>query len=163
MSGRALPTFLELIGPREGRTLSLPTMALGFVLTVTTLLAAKNALGLVFDPRWRDFPFASLTMAVVPFWTLTLLTRSKSGTRPIAETVFAALFAATALYTSFNEGSHNWQALWTAAAFFLLGTTLWRARSVAVARATATVPVAVPEAGVSVRKKEAVLDPVGSF
>jgi len=163
MSGRALPTFLELIGPREGRTLSLPTMALGFVLTVTTLLAAKNALGLVFDPRWRDFPFASLTMAVVPFWTLTLLTRPKSGTRPIAETVFAALFAATALYTSFNEGSHNWQALWTAAAFFLLGTTLWRARSVAVARATATVPVAVPEAGVSVRKKEAVLDPVGSF
>jgi exo-beta-1,3-glucanase (GH17 family) len=163
MSGRALPTFLELIGPREGRTLSLSTMALGFVLTVTTLLAAKTALGLVFDPRWRDFPFASLTMAVVPFWTLTLLTRPKSGTRPIAETVFAALFAAIALYTSFNEGSHNWQALWTAAAFFLLGTTLWRARSVAVARATATVPVAVPEAGLSVRKKEAVLDTVGSF
>jgi len=163
MSGRALPTFLELIGPREGRTLSLPSMALGFVLTVTTLLAAKTALGLVFDPRWRDFPFASLTMAVVPFWTLTLLTRPKSGTRPIAETVFAALFAAIALYTSFNEGSHNWQALWTAAAFFLLGTTLWRARGVAVARATATVPVAVPEAGLSVRKKEAVLDTVGSF
>jgi len=163
MSGRALPTFLELIGPREGRTLSLPSMALGFVLTVTTLLAAKTALGLVFDPRWRDFPFASLTMAVVPFWTLTLLTRPKSGTRPIAETVFAALFAAIALYTSFNEGSHNWQALWTAAAFFLLGTTLWRARSVTVARATATVPVAAPEAGLSVRKKEAVLDTVGSF
>src|SRR6202021_897343 len=40
MSGRALPTFLELIGPREDRTLSVPTMVLGFVLTVTTLLAA---------------------------------------------------------------------------------------------------------------------------
>src|SRR5882757_221311 len=86
MSGRALQTFLELIGPRETRTLSFATMALGLVLIVTTLIATKTALGLVFDPRWRDFPFASLTMAVVPFWTLTLLNRPKSGTRPIAET-----------------------------------------------------------------------------
>jgi hypothetical protein len=163
MSGRPLPTFLELIGPREGRTLSLPTLALGFVLTATTLIAAKNALGLVFDPRWRDFPFASLTMAVVPFWTLTLLNRPKSGTRPIAETVFAALFGAIALYTSFNEGSHNWQAWWTAAAFLLLGATLWRARSVAVARATSAIPVVVAEASLPAKKKEAVLDPVGSF
>ena len=162
MSGRALPTFLELIGPREGRTLSFPTMALGFVLIVTTLISAKIALGLVFDPRWRDFPFASLTMAVVPFWTLTLLNRPTSGPRPIAETVFAALFGAIALYTSFNEGSLNWQALWTAAAFFLLGTTLWRARSVAVARAISTVAVVVPEAALPA-KKEPVLDTVGSF
>ncbi len=104
MSGRSLPTFLELIGPREGRTLSLPTMVLGLVLTVTTLIAAETALGFVFDPRWRDFPFASLTMAVVPFWTLALLNRPKSGTRPIAETVFACLLGAAALYSTFNEG-----------------------------------------------------------
>src|SRR6202040_27333 len=42
MSGRALPTFLELIGPRESRTFSLPTTVLGFVLIVTTLIAAKT-------------------------------------------------------------------------------------------------------------------------
>src|ERR1700728_2361269 len=75
MSGRALPTFVQLIGPREDRTLAIPTMVLGFVLTVTTLLAAETALGLLFDPRWRDFPFASLTMAVVPFGTLALFNR----------------------------------------------------------------------------------------
>ncbi len=145
MSGRSLPTFLELIGPREARTLSFPTMLLGLVLTMTTLIAAQTALGLVFDPRWRDFPFAGLTMAVVPFWTLTLLNRPKSGTRPIAEAVFAALFAAAALYATFNEGSHNWQALWTSAAYLLLGTTLWQARCVVVTGTTSIVPDGVSE------------------
>jgi len=147
MSGRSLPTFLELVGPREGRNLSFPTMLLGLVLTVTTLIAAETALGLIFDPRWRDFPFASLTMAVVPFWTLALLNRPKSGMRPIAEAVFAALFAATALYATINEGSHNWQSLWTCTAYFLLGATLWQARSVATAGATSIVPADVSETG----------------
>src|ERR1700726_4903710 len=39
MSGRSLPTFLQLIGPREGRTLSFAMMLLGLALTVTTLIA----------------------------------------------------------------------------------------------------------------------------
>lgn len=141
MSGRALPTFLELIGPREGRSRSLATMALGLTLGVTTLIAAETALGLVFDPRWRDFPFAGLTMAVVPFWTLALFNRPKSGTRPLAEAVFAGLFVAAASYILFNEGLYNWQSLWTSAAYFLFGTTLWQARSVAVAGTVLTMPV----------------------
>lgn len=141
MSGRALPTFLELIGPREGRSRSLATMALGLTLGVTTLIAAETALGLVFDPRWRDFPFAGLTMAVVPFWTLALFNRPKSGTRPLAEAVFAGLFVAAASYILFNEGFYNWQSLWTSAAYFLFGTTLWQARSVAVAGTVLTMPV----------------------
>jgi exo-beta-1,3-glucanase (GH17 family) len=129
MSGRALPTFLELMGPRESRTHSFPTMLLGFVLTVTTLIAAQTALGALFDARWRDFPFAALTMAAVPFSTLTLLNRPKGGGRPIAEAVFAGLFLAAALYTVFMEGTQNWQAVWTAAAYLLFGMTLWQARS----------------------------------
>ena len=40
---------------------------LGVTLIVTTVIATQTALGLVFDARWRDFPFAALTMAVVPF------------------------------------------------------------------------------------------------
>ena len=151
MAGRALPTFLELIGPREGRTFSVPTMVLGFVLTVTTLLAAETALGLLFDPRWRDFPFASLTMAVVAFGTLALFNRPKSGIRPIAETTFAGLFAAVALFAMFNEGLDNWQSLWTCAAYFLLGMTLWQARSASIAETTSTIPAAVSEAGLSRR------------
>src|SRR4051795_933926 len=57
MSGRALPTFLELIGPREGRTRSVLTFALGLTLVVTTVIAAETALGFTFDPRYRDFPY----------------------------------------------------------------------------------------------------------
>ena len=163
MSGRALPTFLQLIGPREGRTSSLPTMVLGFVLIVTTLIAAKTALALVFDPRWRDFPFASLTMAVVPFWTLALLNRPQSGTRPMAETVFAALFAAIALYATFNEGSQNWQALWTSTAYFLLGATFWQARGIAVAAAASASPAVASETAGASARKEAALDPIGMF
>jgi exo-beta-1,3-glucanase (GH17 family) len=163
MSGRALPTFLELIGPREGRTSSLPTTVLGFVLIVTTLIAAKTALALVFDPRWRDFPFASLTMAVVPFWTLTLLNRPQTGMRPMAETAFAALFTAIALYAIFNEGSENWQALWTSAAYFLFGATFWQARGIAVAATTSASPVVASEAEGSSARKEAALDPIGMF
>ena len=147
MSGRSLPTFLELIGPPESRTLSFSTLLLGLLLMVATLIAGETALGMVFDPRWRDFPFAALTMAVVPYSTLALLNRSKPGNRPMAETVFALLFAGTALVTIINEGLDNWQALWTAAAYFLLGSTLWQARSVAIARTTSTVPIDVPKLG----------------
>jgi len=136
ISGRALPSFLELIGPSESRTRSFATMAVGFTLILTTLLAAVTALSLVFDARWRDFPFASLTMAVVPLWMLTLLSPPKSGARPIVETLFAGLLGAIAVYISFNEGFHNWQALWTAAAYGLLGATLWQARAAAVAGPT---------------------------
>jgi exo-beta-1,3-glucanase (GH17 family) len=152
MSGRTLPTFLQLIGPREDRTLSVPTMVLGLVLTVTTLLAAETALGLLFDPRWRDFQFASLTMAVVPFGTLALFNRPASGTRPIAETTFAALFAAAAIFAMFNEGFDNWQSLWTCAAYFLLAVTLYRARSAGVAETTSGIPVGISEAGLSQRE-----------
>jgi exo-beta-1,3-glucanase (GH17 family) len=130
MSGRALPTFLELLGPRQGRTGSVPAMLLGVALIVTTLVGAETALGFVFDPRYKDFPFAALTMAVVPFSTLMLLNRPQAGARPIAEAVFAGLFAGAALYTGFNEGAENWQSLWTCAAYFLLAVTLWQARGV---------------------------------
>jgi hypothetical protein len=101
---------------------------LGAALAVTTLIGAETALGFVFDPRYRDFPFAALTMAVVPFSTLVLLNRPQEGARPIAEAVFAGLFAGAALYVVFNEGANNWQSLWTCAIYFLFAVTLWRAR-----------------------------------
>ena len=132
MSGRSLPTFLELLGPRDARTRSVLTMLLGGALLVTTLIGAETALGFVFDPRYRDFPFAALTMAVVPFSTLMLLNRPQEGVRPIAEAVFAGVLAAAALYAVFNEGSDNWQSLWTCAVYFLFAVTLWRARAVQI-------------------------------
>jgi exo-beta-1,3-glucanase (GH17 family) len=132
MSGRSLPTFLELLGPRDARTGSVLAMILGAALVVTTLIGSETALGFVFDPRYKDFPFAALTMAVVPFSTLMLLNRPQTGVRPIAEAVFAGLLAGAALYTGFNEGADNWQSLWTCAVYLLFAATLWRARAVQI-------------------------------
>ncbi len=129
MSGSSLPTFLELLGPHDQRARSAVATILGLALIVTTLIGAETALGFVFDPRYRDFPFAALTMAVVPFASLTLLNRPKKGTRPVAEAVFAGLFAGAAVYMGFNEGSENWQSLWTCAIYFALAVTLWQARA----------------------------------
>ena len=132
MAGRALPTFLELLGPKPGRTRSGLTVILGVVLAIAVLIGSETALGLVFDPRYRDFPFAALTMAVVPFSILTLLNRPKDGVRPLTEAVFAGLLASAALYTLFNEGKDNWQSLWTCAIYLLLAVTLWQARAVQI-------------------------------
>jgi glucan 1,3-beta-glucosidase len=132
MSGRTLPTFLELLGPREGRTRSVLAVLLGLTLIVTTVIGAETALGFAFDPRYRDFPFASLTMAVVPFAALMLLNRPKEGVRPIAESAFAGVLVAAALYTALNEGADNWQAMWTCAIYFLFAITLWLARAVQI-------------------------------
>jgi len=129
ISGRTLPSFLEVLGPPKGRTQLFTTNMLGITLIVTILIAVETALSLVFDARWRDFPFAGLTMAVVPFWILALLNRPKSGVRPTAEALFGGLFVAAALFIMFNEGPGNWQSLWTCAAYFLFGSALWSARS----------------------------------
>ena len=129
MAGRALPSFLEVLGPPKGRTPFFMANMLGITLIVTTVIAAQIALSLVFDARWRDFPFAALTMAAVPFWTLAFLNGPKSGTRPLAEAVFAGLFASAAVYIILNEGTENWQAMWTGAVYFLLASALWRTRA----------------------------------
>jgi exo-beta-1,3-glucanase (GH17 family) len=149
MAERTLPTFWELMHQHERRTLSLPALALGLTLIVTTLIATESALALVFDPRWRDFQFTGLIMVAVPFATLTLLSRPASGPRQIAETVFASLFAATTIYVTFNEGFNNWQSVWTSAAYLMLGATLWQARRVAAVRTIAARPIVFSGVGPS--------------
>jgi glucan 1,3-beta-glucosidase len=129
MSGRAPPTFLELLGPKDYRTPSALAIMHGLVLIVTIVIGTETALGFVFDPREKDFPFAALTMAAVPFAAMTLLNRPKKGIRPMAESIFAGVFLVAAIYTGLSEGPDNWQSLWTCAAYILLAVTLWRART----------------------------------
>ena len=112
---------------------------LGGTLAVITLVAAVTALNLVFDPRWRDFPYPALTMAAIPLWMVTLFNRSESSASPKAEASFATLLAAAALYILFNEGFANWQSLWLCAAYGLLSVTLWRLQPGTVRWAARTV------------------------
>jgi hypothetical protein len=132
VSGRPLPCFVELTGAGESRSRSVPKLILGLILIVTTLLATETALGLVFDPRGRDFPFAGLTMAVLPLCTVALLNRRKLDADQVTETTFAGLLVTSALYISLHEGFHNWQALWTSAAYVVLGAALWVPRAAVV-------------------------------
>ena len=67
-----------------------------------------------------------------------------SGSRQLAESVFAGLFAIVVPYIALNEGPQNWQSIWTCAAYLVLGATLWRPRAVTETAAGA-VPVAVME------------------
>ncbi|MGH6642764.1 MAG: glycosyl hydrolase family 17 protein, partial [Bradyrhizobium sp.] len=147
MAGRPLPTFRELLGARENWPQSLLALVLGFVLLATAVITVEIALGLVFDPRSRDFPFASLTMAAVPVCLVALLCRRDAGA--MAEAVFAGLLVAAALFLVVNEGTHNWQSLWTAAAFTVFGAALWMPRA-AVRRVLSgmpSVPQPNPQAG----------------
>ena len=82
----------ELLGPEGYRTQSGAAIVHGLVWIVIIVIGTATALGLMFDPRFIDFPFASLTMAAVPFAALTLLNPTRKESRPLAETLFAGIF-----------------------------------------------------------------------
>ncbi len=93
------------------------------------LLAFVVALGLVFDPRYRDFPFAPLTAAVVPFLVHgCLVGRGRTGHARIAEMAAPACSRCRCVYIVLNEGFANWQSLWVCAALAALAFSLARVR-----------------------------------
>jgi len=105
---------------------------LGLCLAVTAVIGLETALGFVFDARYRDFPYAALTMAALPISLLALLNRRADGVRPIAEAVFGGALMLSAAYIVINEGLANWQSVWTCAVYAGLGVTMWRARGVKI-------------------------------
>ncbi len=111
---RPVPAFSTLLSRRgEGHTAL--SIGLGIVFLVLFLLAVEVALGLSFDPRYRDIPFAPFCAGVVPFLVLFCSTSRPVGPRAKAELGGAFLLAAAAAYIAVNEGFANWQALWFAA------------------------------------------------
>ena len=125
--GRAPPAFSLLLGRRRQRLDGLD-WALGGTLIALMLLAVEAALGLVFDPRYRDIPFAPLSAAAVPFLVVALVTARADGMRAAAETLAAAVLVLSAGYIAFNESFANWQAVWFCAGLIVLAFILTRAR-----------------------------------
>jgi glucan 1,3-beta-glucosidase len=126
-TGASAPSFAQILGRSAQRPRDLVPLALGVILVALAILSVQAALGLVFDPRYRDFPFAPLTGAVVP---LLLIGRwARPSKAPAAETALAVTLAGSALYIAGNEGFANWQALWFSAALILLVFTLLQARA----------------------------------
>ncbi len=126
---RPLPTFSSLIGGSRERPDTLSWL-LGGIFAALVLLSVQAALGLVFDPRYREIPFAQLTGAIAPFLLVRFSIPHPAGSRAIAETVAAAVLAASAGYIVFNESFTNWQAVWFCAALIGLAVILVRARDV---------------------------------
>ena len=128
MRGTPAPRMSRLLGPKAQRIGDPLAAGIGCVITATILLAVIAALGLVFDPRYKDFPFAPLTAAVVPLLALSLLTPPPPGARGAAELAAAALLALSVLYIVPHEGLANWQSLWLCAALAGLALSLFRVR-----------------------------------
>jgi exo-beta-1,3-glucanase (GH17 family) len=124
----SVPTFAHVLGRAADPPTDPLGRALGLLLAALAVAGVTVALALVFDPRYRDFPFAPLTAAVVPFLVLALRESPRWGPRAVAEMVSAAALAGSAVFIAFNEGVENWQALWLCAALGLLAVTLSRSR-----------------------------------
>jgi exo-beta-1,3-glucanase (GH17 family) len=112
----------------EGRVGGVIARASGLVFVATTVLAIQTALGLVFDPRYRDFTDGQLSAAVAPFAIAMALGASRAGHRGRAETIAAVTLAGSAVYIVLNEGFTNWQALWFGTVLIVLAVTLDRLR-----------------------------------
>jgi len=125
-SGARAPCFARILGRRGERPRAPLLLWLGVLLIALAVLSLQAALGLVFDARYRDFPFAPLTGAVVPF--LLLAPWQGRPRAPAAESAAAATLALAAVTIAFNESFANWQVLWFSAGLIALAFTLLQAR-----------------------------------
>ena len=121
-----MPSFAAVLGRRADRPADPLVLALGLLLVILAVMALEVGLGLVFDPRYRDFPFAPLTAAAVPFLVLTVSVRRPRASRGTAEIVAATVLAGSAAFIALNEGIENWQALWLSAALGGIALAIFR-------------------------------------
>jgi glucan 1,3-beta-glucosidase len=124
----SIPRFSEIIGLPAARIRDSLGWLAGSLLMAVTVLTIDAALGLVFDPRYKDFPFAPLTAAILPFGLLGLLAPGRKGSRGKAEVTAAGVMALSVAYIVPNEGFANWQSLWFCATLAILAFTLVRVR-----------------------------------
>jgi len=127
-AGRPVPIFAALLGGRRKSRNGFDCV-LGGTLIALTLVTLEAALGLVFDPRYRDIPFAPLSGAAFPFLVLLVSTPRRLGSRPLAETVAVIVLLVSAVYIVFNETVANWQAVWFCGGLVGLAVILLMARS----------------------------------
>jgi glucan 1,3-beta-glucosidase len=120
--------FATVLDPLFCRAAAPLERLLAGLLLVTVAMAITVALGLVFDPRYRDFPFAPFTGPVAALFIATFASPSGLKREGIAEQTSAVLLAGSAIYIFFNEGLLNWQAQWFAALLLCLAAACLRLR-----------------------------------
>jgi hypothetical protein len=129
VSGIKVPSFATMLG-RRARVPNNPiAFALGGMIIILVVLAVQAALGLVFNPRYRDFPFTALTGATIPFVVLMTAWPTRRDVRANAETVAAAVLVLCAITIALSETFANWQALWLCAGLVALAVSLLPGRA----------------------------------
>jgi glucan 1,3-beta-glucosidase len=124
MRGTGIAAFAQVLTRTEAKRAGLGVL-LGFLAAVLTVMAVQIALGLVFDPRYRDFPYAPLTASIVPLLLVALFCSKPEGER-VAERIAGLTLALSAIYIAFNESFANWQSLWLCGLLLVLGAILLR-------------------------------------
>lgn len=118
--GFAPAPLAELFGPR-GNVARLELWLAGLT-AATAVLSMFFALGLVFDPRYREFPTATLIGAIAGLVLLSLLA-GRNG-YALGERVFALLLATAAVAIVIQERIENWEALSLAGILVMLAGVL---------------------------------------
>jgi len=125
--GDRLDGFARALDWHSWRNGSRAGLVLALFLAATFVAAMHVALGLVFDPRYKDFPFAAL-MGPVAALAILAFTQGESLPRPgPAETMAGLLLAGAAVFIILNETIANWQALLLAGLLLLLAVTCLQA------------------------------------
>jgi exo-beta-1,3-glucanase (GH17 family) len=130
LRGTPMLRLSRIIGSAKERSRNPLALLIGSILIATLLLSILVALGLVFDPRYKDFPFAPLTAAAVPLLVHSLMVRRPRGRHGAAELAGVGVLALSVLYIAPDEGLANWQSLWLCAALVALAVSLVRVRDV---------------------------------
>jgi glucan 1,3-beta-glucosidase len=127
--GNRLAGFARALDPAHWRHPNLVEVVVAALLVATMVAAIHVALGLVFDPRYKDFPLAALLGPVSALAILAFAGNSPPPRPGGAEITAAALLTGSAVFITLNEGIANWQALAFATLLLLLALTAVRAKA----------------------------------
>jgi exo-beta-1,3-glucanase (GH17 family) len=127
--GDQLAGLARALDPSDWRRSNRVEVVLAVLLAATMVAAIHVALGLVFDPRYKDFPFAALLGPVAALAMLAFAVNPAPSRPGGAEIAAAALLTGSAVFVTLNEGIANWQALLFAALLLLLALTALRAKA----------------------------------
>jgi glucan 1,3-beta-glucosidase len=127
--GDRLPGFAPALDPSRWRRSKLVEVVTAALLAATMVATIHVALGLVFDPRYKDFPVAALLGPVVALAIVALCGNQELSRPGNAEHAAAAVLTGSAVFITLNEGIANWQALAFAGLLLLLALTALRAKA----------------------------------
>jgi exo-beta-1,3-glucanase (GH17 family) len=127
--GDRLVGLARALDPSHWRSSNNVQVVLAALLAATMVAAIHVALGLVFDPRYKDFPFAALLGPVTALAIVAFADNRAPSPPGNAERMAAAVLTGSALFITLNEGIANWQALLFAMLLLLLALTAMRAKA----------------------------------